>query len=292
MIETYAFLAAFTVQILVITVLVPAWFMRRVRAKAANSAEYLARLYPDVDVGLALERFLTRYRVLTTGIACLGLMLLGWLFSDAWRADWNGDKTGLLAFGYFIVAVGLPLLLIARSASRFRKEHKPAEGKRTAFLQRRGLFDFVSPSIIFVAVLTYLLFAAFMIYIERHPFPGFGGAFANIGILTLGYAFFAFMIYSLLYGKHRSPFETHMDHLQWIGLAVKAGVYVCIATTVNASITLALQLLDLKSWAPVAANVFFTTVVLLMTAGFAAPLRKREGDGFDSYPERENRRAQ
>ena len=47
------------------------------------------------------------------------------------------------------------------------------EGKRKAILQRRGLFDFVSPFIVFLAVLSYFLFAAFVIYIRQHPFPGF-----------------------------------------------------------------------------------------------------------------------
>jgi MFS family permease len=276
MLEAYAFLAAFSVQVLVMTVLIPAWSSRHFRLKVARSAEHLAQLYPGVDVSHALERYLAQHRVLTSGLTLLGLLLVGWLFSDAWRANWNADKAGLLSLGYYVIAVALPTIQLVRSLARFNKEHKPAVGKRTALLQRRGLFDFVSPFTIFVAVLCYLLFVAFTIYIEHHPFPGFGGALANVGILTLGYVGLGFGVYHLLYGKNRSPFDTNLGHLQKIGLSVKSAVYVCIATTVNATITLALSLLDLKSWGPFAGSIFFTTLTLLFCMGFSMPLRDPE----------------
>jgi len=276
MIEAYAFLAAFTVQVLVMTVLIPMWTTRNLRAYAVSSAEHFAQRYPGVDVALVLERYLAQHRALTSGIAVLGLLLMGWLFSDDWRADWNGDKAGHLTFGYFIVAVVLPTIQLTRFIARFKKEHKPAAVKRTAFLRRRGLLDFVSPFTVFLAVLSYLLFAVFMFYIEQHPFPGFGGAAANIGILTAGYALLAFTVYHLLYGEHRSPFETHVGHVQRIGLAVKGIVYLCIASSVNVTIALALSLLDLKSWGPVTGSLFFTALTFLCYIGFAAPLRKPE----------------
>jgi len=282
MIEANMFLAAFTVQILVMSVLIPAWTTRNLRAKAASSAEHLVLMYPGVDVGQALERYLTQHRVLVRGISVLGLLLLGWLISDVWRADWNGDKAGRLAFAYFLVAMALPTIQLDRSLARFKREHEPARLKRTAILQRRELFDFVSPFIVCIAALTYLLFVAFMFYVEQHPFPGFGGALANIVILTLGYAFFAFVTYNLLYGKNRSRFETHEGHVQRIGLAVKGGVFVCIATTVNASITIALQLLDLESWGPFAGSIFFTMLTFLFYIGFAALPRKPEADGLSA----------
>jgi hypothetical protein len=73
MIETYAFLAMFTLQILAMSVLYPAWFIRYCRRQATSiPAECLAQLYPGVDVSLARERFLTRYRTLNAGIAVLG----------------------------------------------------------------------------------------------------------------------------------------------------------------------------------------------------------------------------
>ncbi len=64
------------------------------------------------------------------------------------------------------------------------------------------------------------MFAALVLYIRRHPFPGFGG-FTNIGIIALSYAFSAFVVFKFLYGKKPSPWVVHADRLYGIGVAVK-----------------------------------------------------------------------
>ncbi len=169
MIAAYAFLAAFTVQILVTSVLLPAWFIRYVRVQTTRfPAERLAQLYPGVDVGRAQGRFLTQYRVLTAGIAVLGLLLLGWLFSYMRRPDWDDGPVSILITVQFLAAYMVPFFLFAWFGARFNKEHKRSlpQGKRTAILQRRGLFDFVSPFAVSLAVLSYFLFAAFVILLS------------------------------------------------------------------------------------------------------------------------------
>lgn len=284
MIEAYAFLAAFTVQMLVMSVLLPAWFIRYVRVQAASiPAERLAQLYPGVDLGHAQDRFLAQYRALTTGIAVLGLLQLGWLFSYMRRPNWDEGTVSVLVTVYFLAAYLLPLVLFAWVGVRFNKEHKRSlpEGKRTAILQRRGLFDFVSPFIVFLAVLSYFLFAAFVIYIQQHPFPGFAGLI-NLGALTLVYALNAFVVYMTLYGKKRNPFETHAGRLHTIGLTVKSSVYSCIVIVVYLSLNFSLRLLDLKRWEPFALSIFFVICALVASMGFAAPLRKPEVDELGS----------
>jgi hypothetical protein len=174
MIAVYAFLAMFTIQILT-SVLGPVWRIRYWRVQATTiPAERLAQLYPGVDLELRRERFFTLYRALHTGIAVLGLLLLGWLFSYMRRPDWDMGKVVILVCVYFLVQAFLPLGLLVWHGVRFGQRHKRSlllDGKRKAMLQRRGLFDFVSPFTVFVAVVSYLLFAAFLI---RHPLPGFG----------------------------------------------------------------------------------------------------------------------
>jgi hypothetical protein len=284
MIEAYAFLAAFTVQILVTSFLLPAWFIRYVRLQAASiPAERLAQLYPGVDMGLAQKGFLTQYRAVTAGVAVLGLLLLGWLFVDVRRPNWDEGKVDLLVTAYFLAAYLLPFLLFAWVGVRFNKEHKRSvpEGKRTAILQRRGLFDFVSPLVVFLAVLSYFLFAAFVIHIQQHPFPGFAG-FINLGAITLVYALNAFVVYMMLYGRKKSPLETHAGRLNTIGLAVKSSVYSCILIVVYLSLNFSLRLLDLKSWEPFSLSIFFIMSALVASMGFAAPLRKPEADELGS----------
>ena len=288
MIEAYAFLAAFTVQILITSILLPAWFIRYVRVQATRfPAERFAHLYPGADISLARERFLNRYRALTAVIAVLALLLLAWLFVYMRRPDWSVGPVGALAAVYFLAALLLPFLFFVWVGVRFEKEHKrelPEEKrKRTAILQRRGLFDFISPFVVFLAVLVYFLFAAFVIYIQQHPFRGFKG-YINIGIITLVYALNAFVVYVMLYGKKMNPFETHAGRLHTIGLTVKSSVYSCIVVVVYLSLNFSLRLLDLKRWEPFSLSIFFVICALVASMGFAAPLRRPEEDEFGSSP--------
>src|SRR4051812_35858572 len=125
MIEAYAFLAMFTIQILAASVVYPVWFIRYLRRQATSiPTERLAQLYPGVDLTLARERFLTRYRGLNTGIAVIGLLLLGWLSSYVLRPDWHvGPVEGLVAV-YCMVQMLLPLSLVVWHGVRFNKAHR------------------------------------------------------------------------------------------------------------------------------------------------------------------------
>src|SRR5262245_34727721 len=145
MIEAYAFLAMFPVQILAMSVLYPAWFVRYSRRQSASiPPERLAQLYPGVDFDLARERFLTRYRRLNAVIVVIGLLLLGWLFRYLQRPDWDDGPVELLVTLYFLLQAMVPLGFLLWHGVRFNKAHQRplVEGKRTANLQRRGLFDF------------------------------------------------------------------------------------------------------------------------------------------------------
>jgi hypothetical protein len=220
---------------------------------------------------------------LTLGLLVLGLLLLGWLISDLWQADWKGAKAQAFAIGYFMVAFMLPLVLYGRFASQVGKEQKSMKAKRTASLQRRGLFDFVSPFAVFLSVLAYLFFAAFTIYIDQHPFPGYAGALVNLGGITLVYAAHVMAIYVTLYSG-KSPLEARSTRLHTIGLTVKCIVYSSFLMVAFTSLHFSLGLLDLKSWGPFALSIFFAICAPLTAVGFAAPPRKPEAEGFEARP--------
>ncbi len=200
MIEAYAFLAMFTVQILLMSVLHPARLIKYCRAKLA---EIPAEPYPQMDAGvdlaiLSTERFLTLYRAMNTGIAVLGVLLLGLMFSEVRLLDW--DK--MTAF-YFLLQASPLLPSFTVIGLRFYMVHRISmpEGKRKAVLQRRGLFDFVSPFAVFVAVATYFLFVAFMLYIEQNPIVGYAGDSFMDRRRHAGLRIEAFQVYKTLYRK-------------------------------------------------------------------------------------------
>jgi len=276
MIEAYAFLAMFIVQILATSILYPTWFIRYWR-RQANSIppERLAEMYPDVDLDRVQERMLSQYRWLNGGVAVLGLLLLGWLFAYVRRPDWEDGPVEALVCVYFLAQMVLPTVVIAWLAIRFNKAHKRSvpEVKRKAVLERRGLFDFVSPSVVVLAVACYFLFAAYVVYLQRHPFVGFAGRINIVGI-TLVYAVNALVVYGMLYGKKPNRFETHTMRLRTMGRVVKSSVYSCIACVLFISLNLTLVLLDGQRWEPFALSTFFVIVALLARMGMMAPSRQ------------------
>jgi hypothetical protein len=277
MIEAYAFLAAFTVQILVVSVLHPAWLTRYARAKAE------AQL-PGWD-RKSRERFLTLYRAVNAGIAVLGLALLGWLFSHMRSPDWDVRPVSLLLRGYVAVQI-LPFVLVSLIGAWVKRKaltRSPPEVKRTASLQRRGLFDIISPFTVFLAVLAYFLFAAFVIHIQRHPFPGFS-FYPLLRIVTLVYALNAFCVYWLLYRRKRWPLETSAYRMHAVGLQVKIVVYTSIAVIVFLSLNVTLELLDIQRWVPFALSVYFVLIMLFTSMMLFALRRQAEADRLGPSP--------
>ncbi len=263
MFEAYAFLAVFTVQILLMSVLHPTWFIKYLRGRI-NPVERDAQLY--------VERRLTQFRDLNTGIAMLGVLLLGWLFNYMHSPDWDdGPVEGLLS-AYFMVQM-VPLCLVSWIVARLNTALTRSSPKRKASLQRRRLFDFVSPTAVLLAILVYFLFAGLVIYIQQDPFPGFDGPL-TLGIVTLGYVLMAFCVYTVLYGTKRSPTETHEDRMYAIGSGVKIAIYVSIAAVAFLSLNFALVLLDLQRWEPFGLSVFFVICALVFansTRSYTAP---------------------
>ena len=277
MIEAYAFLAAFTVQILVVSVLHPAWLTRYARAKAE------AQL-PGWD-RKSRERFLTLYRAVNAGIAVLGLVLLSWLFSHMQSPDWDVRPVSLLHRGYSVVQI-LPFVLVSLIGAWVKRKaltRSPPEVKRTASLQRRGLFDFVSPLTVLLAVVGYFLFATFVVYIQQHPFPGFSG-YRLLRTVTLVYALNAFLAYWLLYRRKRWPLETNAYRMHAVGMQVKIVFYTSIAIIVFLSLNVTLELLDMERWMPFAMSIYLVIIMLFTSMMLFALQRQAVADRLGPSP--------
>jgi len=288
MIEVYLFLAMFPVQILGMSVLYPVLFTRFIRTGLKKvPAERLAEMYPGVDVGQAHERFIARYRAANTVVVALGLLLLGWFLTYMQRPNWDGGAVGGILTAYFLLQ-NFPIMLIAWFTTRFNKVHRRLlpEAKRKAILQRRGLFDFVSPLTVLLAILAYLQFVAVMFYVARHPPPEFGGPFANIGILSLAYILLGGGVMYLLYGKKIDPLQTHADRMRMISGVATYYAWILILTSILLSLQAARDLVDLETWGPFAGTVFFLIITLLNLRTMTPRPRQPEAHGLGSSPAR------
>ena len=275
MIEVYGFLAVFALQVLALSVVYPGQFNKYVRTQAGSvPAERLARLFPGVDLDLAIERFLTRYRVVNTAIAVLGLPLLAGLFYYMRRPDWSDDWVIILSAAYFMIQY-MPVLFVTWIGFRWTRAHKSSllDAKRKATLERRGLFDFVSPLAVFLAVTTFAGCVWLILALQEKPFPGIG----LIGVLAVTYAAQAWVVYRALYGKKSTPFESQADRAHRIGKSIRVCVYGSIILSVYFAFVFTVDLFDLKRWVPLAQGVCLLSSSLLCLMGVTLR-RPRDGE--------------
>lgn len=286
MIEVYLFLAVFPVQILAMSVLYPVAFARAVRTSLAKvPAERLAEFYPGVDVGHAHERFLMGYRVANVAVVVLGLALLGWFNSYMQQPAWDEGRVRGILTAYFMLQY-LPIAVTAWFTVRFEKVHRrpPPETKRKAVLQRRGPFDFVSPIVVLLAVLSYFLFVAFNFYVARHPFPGYAGPFVNIAIVTLMFGVLGCVMYWFLYVRKIDPLQTHADRMGMLRMLMNTYAWMGILIPLFLSLGFARKLLDLQTWDPLAGTVGFLILSFLSLRSVAVRPHPPEGGGLGSTP--------
>lgn len=283
MLEVYAFLAMFAAQIVVLSVLHPMRLVGRVRAYFARyPAERFPRLYPGGSAGH--ERQLDFYRLVNWAIAVVGLVLLGGFYRYMQRPDWDDGPVEALVTAFFMLQL-VPVLFYLWKAECTNRRIRSAlrEETRTAVLRRRTLFDFVSPFVVFVTLLSYFLFVAFVIYIQRDPFPGFKGYF-NIVIVTALYAATGLAVFGTLYGRKGHPLQTYEDRIRTIEVAVKVCVYSCLAAVVFLSLNFTLVLLDLQRWEPLAQSAFLVIFSLLYIRLLIAPPIELNHDRLGSRP--------
>jgi len=287
MIAAYAFLAMFAVQVFAASVLYPNRLIKYTREWAQDfGSERFAQMYPGDDYVRQVDRAAAIYRKVTIGFAVIGAVLLAWLFTGMPRPDW-ADVAVRTSWYYFMLQMSPMILLFLYAGARYKALNKPPqEPKRTATLERRRLFDFISPLAVFLAVLSYLLFVAFSLYVDlylyNNPTPS-RYCYIAIANATAIYAIDAIVIYKYLYGK-RNSLVTHEGRLHRIGMTVKSGVYGSIATVWFFALVALLRQLELQSWLPFAFSAFWVITSLLLLMTLTAPPRKPEADGLGATP--------
>ena len=91
---------------------------------------------------------------------------------------------------YFLCQV-FPILLLDVSSLRAFRLMRNADSRttRTAELRRRRLLDFVSPSMLSMAGITYIAFILLIAYVRRFDFPWFGGYLNVVGVTAVNLCF-------------------------------------------------------------------------------------------------------
>lgn len=273
MIDVYLFHAVFALQILLISVLIPRRLLQLVSQAMARRSEPLPTGGDEW-----VRRHATAYRWANAAIVAIGLLLLASLFSYMRQPEWTDGPVEALQALYVLLQF-LPLLVIGVRGAFLNKAlwSSLQPERKKAVLQRRGLFDFVSPAAVTLALLCYLLYVVLIVYIQRDPFPGFAGAYVNIGIVTLCYGVIAFAIYRVIYGTQTNPLQSHAERMYQMGTIVKALVYSGLASVLSIMINMSLILIDRQHLEPFAHSACVVVLALVIYRGMRAPLPKQAG---------------
>lgn len=276
MLEAYSFLAIFIIQIVVLTVVYPAWLIKRL---GEITTRYPQEQFPQLYLpgsAAAEQRMMKVCRRLSTAVAVAGLALIGGLFISMRRPEWDEDPWKLLVAAYFLLQMIPTVFFFVKAVRYFNPLRYPLQAeKRTATLERRGLFDFVSPFPVFLALLCYPLLIGLALYTEQDRSEAF-----VIGAITLMYASFAFGVYMSLYGR-KNPFQTHGDRMRAMAISVKVSVYTCLGSVAFIALSLTIAELDFDRWLPFAMSVFFVFCGVMSQRGIVNAMpRELKLDGL------------
>ena len=160
--------------------------------------------------------------------------------------------------------------LICTSVYAIARHHRvilqpTQEARRTATLQRRGLFDFVSPVAVAVAVLSYVLFVPYAIWVDLVIY---GNAtlskqcLITLAAVTLVCMVNSVVVYKYLYGR-KNPLLTQDGRAHAIGSNVRGAVYSSIIMIWFITVLSTFSKLDLEGWSPFALSTFFVITTYL-----------------------------
>ncbi len=216
------------------------------------------------------------YRVINRWIHIAGLILVAILFITPRSGEWDGA----IATWFFMVQF-IPLLRLDISSFKYFRLMREANSRSTrkAELHRRRLPDFISPFFLGLAVLTYIAFVFFIIYVKQFDFPWFGG-YVNIAAMTVMNLVFAGMIAWSIYGKKLNPHQAHADRLRQIGLSVKILVFVSIAATVFIMLHVTLAAMELREYQPVVQTLYYQLLAVVCYQAY-----RIDHTNFDVYKE-------
>ena len=199
------------------------------------------------------------YRIINLSILLAGLLILAVLLGYSRSGKWDH----VIAGWYFMVQF-VPVMLLDLSELKESKLMRIADSRTTrkAELHPRRLFDFISPTIIGVAIVTYIAFILLVLYIGQFEFPWFGG-YWNIVVVTTFNLCFAGIILRFMYGKKLNPHQAYEDRIRHIEIIVKILVFTSIAATMFIALIVVLAALDLRHLQPIAQSLYFQLVAVI-----------------------------
>ena len=281
------FAIAFLGQIFVTSYYFPRKILARMDyVRATYPPTQYPRLYPKPAnyyiVGRWAFKFATRF-ILLLGFLILYMVLF--VVDHATFAD-DGFISEAFPAAYGIIQF-LPLMALELSEfSQFKLMRKARIATtRTAELRRRGLFNFISPTLLGLALALFL--SAILVDLYAHQFTVMWGhvTVERTMVFTLTNLLLAIMGAWILYGKKINPHQTTNDRARHIKTSLTSFFFVSMAMSVFWMTQAADDLYDLDFLDATIMSLYFQLLVFL-SLGHSLRNMRLEDINFDLYKEK------
>jgi len=280
----YAVLAS---QVYILSVHYPRKISARVAYMLDNfpPAEY-PKLYPNFHAGYVETQHLKMrvYSVINYVIALVGIGILAAMISSDYRPAAKGGDEIFVMLYFFLQTI--PLLYISwKEHCQYRLMRLTFDDKkRVADLARRGLFDYVSPVYVAVALMLYGGWLVFYLY-QAGPIAVWEAKhYITFGTITGMNIFYSVTIFAFVSGKKIDPYKAPKDQQRHAESVIKVMVFSSIMISIFLALTQAADEYAFEIFDPVVTS-FYMQLCVVFGLGLMMRILDVEEINFDVYRE-------
>ena len=215
------------------------------------------KLYPEsID---KYKKSVKRYQVMNHLIMVLGFILILWFYVTPRTGKWDQA----IVFWYFMIQF-IPNLGIELWSMKYHKAMRllNQDAQKEAVLQPRRLTDFISREFLAIVFVIYVIFVGYVAYLDQFDYPWFGG-YLNVLIISGTYLFFGFIIYRIMYGKVKNPYQSYEDRKIDIQTLIRQLFSIMIAVTIYAMVQISLRAFGIEAYKAVTISLYFHVIGFL-----------------------------
>jgi len=281
------FYAVFLSQIYLLSVYFPGKIIRRVRYMLANfPPEDYPKLYPSYHEGFVGEaqRKLGFYNGINIAIAIFGLMILTAMLVKGYQpSSQGGDEIFVL---FYTMLQASPLIYAELKAFKQYRLMRAAYAPkvRSAALNPRRLFDFISPIYVVTAVALYIVWLVFYLNARGFDDPQVWEVYMTLIGITGMNIFYMGWIVRFMFGKKLDPYKAYPDQLKQIGAVTKTLVFSSIGISIFLITSQAVDQYNLEVFDPPLMSLYMQ-FCMVFGLGVALNMEDIEGIDFEVYRE-------
>ena len=280
--DNILFYFVFLSQILLISYYYPKQLLGRIKyvLETYPQSKY-PKLYPKSSECYKIR--VRDYRIINHIILVIGFILI--FAVGRWDYSSSGEIDQLLPFVYWVVQV-FPLVFMEFSGFAYFRLMRKADVRTTrqASLHPRRLFDFISPTLVGVAILMNIVCIIVFFYLDKFQFYWGSETFIIAITLVASNTLYAGIILWNLRRKKIDPHQANKDRTRQIGVIIKSLVFMSIGGGLFIMIS---KGINEFTWDYLEASLMSVYLQFIIFIGIGTLLRKLrlENINFDVYKE-------